>query len=250
MILFVILIFAGVLLWLKFYTNHGQKLEMPQFEGVALKAATKDADKKSFEIIVNDSIHRVGMPGGMILSQNPKAGSLVKENRKIYVDITKYNADIIMLDDLRQMYGREYNSKKQELASLLINSEIRGRRYDPGEANHILEVYYGDQLIEGRGGRSKDIKIEKGATLSFIVSGVDGGEIALYDFKCQILSQVRSRLEMSRLKIGNIERSGVVTDLENAYIVSQDPAYEEGLKLPMGSMINVVVKQDKPTDCR
>ena len=237
------------MIWLKFYTNHGQKLELPQYEGIALIEAQEDASERSFEIIVNDSIHKVGVPGGIILTQNPTAGSLVKENRKIYVDITKHDADLIPLSELRQMYGREYNSKKQELASLLINSEIKSRRYDPGEPNHILEVYYGDKLIEGRGGRTEGVQIEKGATLSFVVSGVDGGEIDLIDFRCQILSQIRTIIEMRRLKIGNIEVRGVVTDQSNAYVIAQDPAYEEGKKLPMGSTINLVVQQEKPSDC-
>ncbi len=244
-----ILIFGGVLLWLKFYTNHGQKLVLPQYVGIAVVEAEEDASDRSFEIIVNDSIHKVGVPGGIILTQNPSAGSLVKENRKIYVDVTKHVADLIPLSELRQMYGREYNSKKQELASLLINTEIKGRRYDPGESNHILEVYLGDKLIEGRGGRTEGIQIEKGATLSFIVSGTGGGEIEVMDFTCQILSQIRTIIEMRRLRIGNIEMRGVVTDQSNAYVIAQDPPYEEGKKLPMGSTINLVVQQDKPGSC-
>lgn len=250
MILVVILVFAGVLLWLKVYTNHGQKLELPKYEGMTLDQASEDAEDRSFQIVVNDSIHKVGMPGGIILSQNPEAGALVKEDRKIYVDVTKHVADMIPLDDLRQMYGREYNSKKQELASMLINSEIRSRRFDPGEPNHILEVWYNDQLIEGRNGRSKDIQIEKGATLSFVVSGIDGGQVDLPDYTCQILSQIRTKLEMSRLRLGEVEKRGVVTDLNDAYVVAQDPPFEEGKKLTMGATVNLVVQQDKPANCR
>jgi len=249
MALVVILVFAGVLLWLKFYTNHGQKLELPQYEGIHLDKASTDAEKKSFEIIVNDSIHRVGMDGGIILTQNPVAGSLVKENRKIYLDITKHNADLIKLEDLRQMYGREYNSKKQELASLLINSEIKYRRYDPGEANHILEVWYGDEIIEGRGGIKEDVVIEKGATLEFVISGIEGGNVKMRDFTCQLLSQIRTTIEMSRLKIGEIERKGIITDIDNAYVTSQIPPYVEGETLVMGSTINLVVQQEKPANC-
>ena len=72
------------MLWLRIYTNHGQKLELPDYRNMSVEEARIDAQKKSFELIVNDSLFRVGTPGGIILNQNPEAGSKVKENRKVY----------------------------------------------------------------------------------------------------------------------------------------------------------------------
>jgi len=111
MALLLLVIFGVTLLWLKAYTNHGQKLELDDYVGVHYQKATKDSKKESFELIVKDSIHKVGQPGGLIIAQNPPGGSLVKENRKIYVDITKYNPDEIALESLSAMYGTQYNSK-------------------------------------------------------------------------------------------------------------------------------------------
>ena len=74
-------------------------MELPDYENTLIDDANKDANKRSFEIIVNDSVHIVGRRGGMIINQNPVKGSLVKENRKIYVTITKFNPDKLTLDD-------------------------------------------------------------------------------------------------------------------------------------------------------
>ena len=54
------------LLWLRFYTNHGQELEMPDYIGVQLDEASKNAEDKTFQIVVTDSVHIVGTAGGEI----------------------------------------------------------------------------------------------------------------------------------------------------------------------------------------
>jgi len=69
---FVIFLIVAAIQWLKYYTHHGQKLEMPNYIGINHVEAKKDAEKKSFVLIVEDSLHIVGKPGGEIIDQNPK----------------------------------------------------------------------------------------------------------------------------------------------------------------------------------
>ncbi|MBT8189330.1 MAG: PASTA domain-containing protein [Bacteroidia bacterium] len=249
MLLLVLFVFGGVLLWLRFYTNHGQRLELPDYNGKHIVEATEDAEDRSFQLVVKDSTHRVGVPGGIILSQNPKPGSRVKENRKIYVDVAKYNPDLIALADMRPMYGREYENKRKELASQFINSKIKGRRYDPGEPNHILEVWYEGELIDGNSGRKTGVNIKVGSTLEFIVSSYEGGQVSSTDYSCKTLREAKWIFDQYRLRIGDIERIGVITDMDNAYIIAQDPPHEEGKEIPFGTRINLSVQQEKPERC-
>lgn len=245
----VLLILGGTMLWLRFYTSHGQKLELPNYEGKHIKEASIDADDRSFQIVIKDSTHRVGIPGGLILAQNPKPGSLVKENRKIYVDVAKYNADVIALADMRPLYGHEYDNKKKELASMFINSVIKSRRYDKGEPNHILEVWYEGEKIDGQSGKKPGVEIKVGSTLEFIVSGVEGGKTALQDYTCNLLKEAEFMIGNSRFKVGNIEKLGAITDMSNAYIVAQNPSFEEDLELSFGTPIDLTIQQAKPKEC-
>ncbi|NNE25778.1 MAG: PASTA domain-containing protein [Saprospiraceae bacterium] len=249
MALVVILLLGGVMIWLRFYTNHGQKLELPDYKEMHIKDAKSDAELKTFEVVVKDSAYRVGMPGGLILTQNPKPGSLVKEGRKIYVDISKYNPDLVALSDLRPMYGHEYSNKQRELASLFINSKIKSRRYDPGEPDHILEVWYEGDLIEGKEGVKKGVDIKVGGTLEFVVSGLEGGKAESVDYTCKTLREMQFILDYSRLKMGKITRTGVITNMEDAYIIAQNPPHEEGKTIPHGTKIDFTVQQDKPESC-
>ena len=249
MFLLILVIFGGVLLWLRAYTNHGQRLELPDYNGKHIVEASDDAKGRSFQIVVKDSVHRVGVEGGLILSQSPMPGSKVKENRKIYVDVAKYNPDLIKLADMRPMYGREYENKRKELASQFINAKIKHKRYDPGEPNHILEVWYEDNLIDGKDGRTPGVEIKVGSTLEFVVSSIEGGQVSSSDYSCKTLREARWIFDRYRLQMGNIKRIGVITDMDNAYIIAQDPPHVEGKEIPFGTQIDLTVQQEKPQKC-
>ncbi len=250
MALFVAVVFGAVLLWLKAYTNHGQKLELKNYIGINYKKAAKDAAKQSFELIVKDSIHKVGQPGGLIIAQNPKGGSTVKENRKIYVDITKYRPDEIALESLSDMYGRNFESKKNELSYLDINSKIKGYEQDSGEPDHILQVWYEGKMIAGRNGRKKGIKIKKGGTLEFVLSKQDGGQVNLPDLVCKQYGELAFLLGVYKLKLGAVEHQGAITNRESAYVISQFPPFSEGKTVNMGDMLEVTIQQQQPESCK
>ena len=247
---FFLLVLFIIMMWLKLYTNHGQKLEMPDYEGQHIEAATKDADKRSFRMVVNDSTHIVGKPGGLIISQNPLSGSKVKENRKIYVTTTKYSADLIPVASLPTLYGTEYQSKCKDLKYLEIDCEVRSYKYDAGEKDHILEVYYNDELIVSNIGRKEDVKIEKGATLEFVLSAKQGAIVKTPDLKCLTLGAARFNIETRKLKVGNIQTIGEITNEESAYVVGQYPDGRSGESLESGSTIDLIVQQEKPADCQ
>lgn len=252
MLLFVALVFAAVLLWLRSYTNHGQKLELPQYEKQAFAEAQKDAEKKSFELIINDSIHIVGQPGGVIWNQNPRAGALVKENRKIYVDVTKYNADLIDLKSLGTLYGQQYDRISKMLSTRKIKTSIKGYTPDNGEPDHILEVYYKNKLVAGGRGAAKqlkNIKIAKGDVLDFILSKRSGFKIAVPDVSCKTLSQAAAFLKFSKLNLGTITQKGAITDKDNAYVISQFPDPSSRDTVLTGTTFSLEIQQEKPVNC-
>jgi len=249
MFLFVVIVLFTVLLWLRIYTNHGQKIEMPDFSELELKDAKKIANKSSFSLVVNDSIHNVGMKGGIVLSQNPEPGSMVKEGRTVYVTVTKYNADKIKISELPVLYGVDYEQKKTELSYRNIGCKIKGRKYDPGEPNYILEVWYDGDLIISRDVLKSDVQINKGDVLEFVISESGGGTFLIPSLTCNTLGAAEFLVESSRLTIGDVREIGTVTDRNTAYIVSQDPPYDGESKIGEGSSINLTISQEKPKNC-
>ena len=248
-ILFYILIGFGILLWLNAYTNHGQKLTLPDYNGIHVEKAMADAVKRHFKVIIDDSTFIVGKPGGIIVNQNPKAGAKVKENRKIYVTVTKYNPDKIKIENLPSLYGRSYEVKKRELAQLDINTKIKGYEYDKGAPNYILKVYYKGKEIISKEGKAKGVEIEKGGTLEFILSRKTGGITNLPDLRCKSVEEAIFLIETRRLKTGKIIKDGTqVNGTPAGYVVKQIPPATA--ELPMDTQVDLYISDELPADCR
>lgn len=236
-------------LWLRMYTHHGQKLVMPDYVGVSFEKAEASARKSRFRMSVQDSIHVLGRPGGEILKQNPVAGSHVKENRMIYVTVTKHSPDKISSSRLPELYGKNFTRKKRELEE---HFEIKCRevekRYDPGEPGQILEVRYKGKIIINAEGRAHDIEIEKGDYLDVVVSDKQSRKISIPNLECKTFEEAQFFLENNGLVLGEV--TGDVSDEEKsgAYIIRQSPAPGDE-EVDLGSPINVVISVDKPSRC-
>ncbi len=256
MIVVVMVVLFLVFQWLRIYTNHGQKLELPDYTGEFFDDAKEEAQEKTFELIINDSLHKVGVPGGQIISQNPKPGALVKENRKIYVDVTKYDADEYSLNnDLPRLYGQEYYRTKEKLLGLSINSEIARYTYDKGEPDHILGVIYEGQNIivknaNGEMVKKPGVKIKKGTTLKFVLSEARGLDVTIPDWTCQRLKTVRFMSNSVKVKIGKVDLQGAVTNRDSAYVISQNPPYDGISTIKTGEYIDIVISNQKPDSCQ
>ncbi len=237
---FVIIVIFGVLQWLKIYTHHGQQLEMPDYIDVPFDEAQKDAKSKSFELIVNDSVHIVGVPGGIIRLQNPPGGSLVKQNRKVYVTVTKYTADKIDLADLYEIYGANYDLKSAEMRGRGLNTVVMSRRYDAAE-NVILEVWYRGERIIGREAPPEQLLVDKGSTLEFVVSSTSQGNFIITDVRNKPVNTARFMLRKFRIGTITSVDGSPIEDVENAIVVSQDPS--ANTMGTVGQVVDLVVRK-------
>jgi D-alanine-D-alanine ligase len=147
------------------------------------------------------------------------------------------------------LYGNAYEQKKTELKYRDIECVIKDYAYDPGEPNHILEVYYKGQLIISKDGKIDDVVIEKGGTLEFVVSQREGGEVIVPDLVCLDIEEARFLMATSKLEIGDIIKKGGGEPDATWYIVSQSPAYDGITNVQMGSKITITVSTTKPGNC-
>ncbi|HRO09498.1 MAG TPA: PASTA domain-containing protein [Saprospiraceae bacterium] len=250
-ILLILSVFVVLLLliqWsLRIYTHHGQKLELPDFIGKSLTDAEGLSELHDFQIVVSDSIFIIGKKGGIVTDQNPKPGSMVKENRKIYVTVTKFIKETVRVADLPTLYGNAFEQKKTELKYRDIDCVVKSYAYDPGEPNHILEVYYNGQLIVSKDGRMDNVVIEKGSVLECVVSRRDGGDVTIPNLRCKDLDEARFILESSKLQLGDIVNKGDESGV--LYIIAQSPPYDGISNIKMGDKVSVTVTGSKPVDC-
>ncbi len=150
-IIFSILVFSTIL-YLDFYTQHGEEFPMPQLIGENLYDLELGNDFPDLQYVVVDSIYEDPINAGKIVMQNPVSGSMVKKGRKVYITIVASNAEMTIMPDLRDL------TLRNAINRLKINKLKLGEViYKPSfAANAVLKQLYkndtisvGDTLVVG-----------------------------------------------------------------------------------------------------
>lgn len=234
--------------WLKCYTNHGESVQVPSYKGMSFREAAKKARSRDFGVAVSDSIFIPGEPPGQIVSQDPKANSRVKEGRTIYFTVTKNNPDILKLPDLRS--GDDYEIYSRRLTRIGLKPRIVARTADPSVGpNTIIDVIYkGDTITQKL--RVKDVPVEMGATIDFVVSEEVTLTVTMPDCVCHTLGEAKFLLQTSELTIGTVTKDATVTDDASAYVWRQSPKYDANGTMRKGEQIDLYITQDRPVSCK
>jgi beta-lactam-binding protein with PASTA domain len=83
----IVLVFFA-LRYLKYSTNHGDFVEVPELKGKTLEVVQIEINDNDLRMVVQDSAnYNPNYPKYSVIDQQPEAGSLVKENRKIYLTL-------------------------------------------------------------------------------------------------------------------------------------------------------------------
>jgi hypothetical protein len=235
---------------LKLYSRHGQRILLPDLSGMKLEEAEKEVAKHNFKLLVSDSVHIVNREGGEILNQNPPAFSKVKEDRSIYLTVTKNTADKVALKNLPSLYGKSYERRRKTLnTSYKINTGIAGYMFDPGPSDYILGAIYKGDTILLRNQIKENTMIAKGETIHFILSKRTGGETYVPDLVCMTYEEAVFILSSMRLEVGNVTESPSVNDRSSAYVQSQTPISDGDSKMLMGQSIDLYLSANRPAHC-
>lgn len=240
--------FLIVMLLLRIFTHHGEKRELPDYTGEFLDIAMEEAKDESFKMAVVDSIFIVGKNGGIILSQTPIAGSLVKRKRTIYVTITKSKPDEISSGRLPVLYGKSYERKSRELKNgFELSSKIVDYKFDAGPENYVLAVLYNGDTIVSATERKTDVMIEKGAVLEFVLSKSTGAQLSIPNMVCKTYSEALFLARSLNLNIRDDLQEG--ENKYEAFVHAQTPSFSPDSKIVMGDTILLTLKSSKPDFC-
>lgn len=246
------LVLSGVLLlltswWMRCYTNHGESLQVHNYIGMPLEDAISKAESRTFSIIVNDSIFVVGKPPLEVLDQNPKPLSRVKEQRKIYLTVSKASPDMIKLPDITEG-NDDYNQYRRILRTFSIEAKIKDRKFSNKlEPNTIIDVLYNgkeitEQLADG-------FEVPMGSTIEFVVTEQGGGTVEIPNLVCKDYDAASFLIGNFNLNIGSIISDATVTDQNSAYVWKQNPRYRAGKSLRIGAQVDLYLTQYKPEEC-
>jgi beta-lactam-binding protein with PASTA domain len=77
--------------WLRWYTDHGEYVSVPDLSGMTLEEAVTALDDRDLRYIVIDSIYYRKAKPGSIIDQSPVKESQVKEGRTVSLTISRFS---------------------------------------------------------------------------------------------------------------------------------------------------------------
>lgn len=244
-----VLLFFMTNWWLRCYTDHGESVQVDDFTGMYLTDAKRKGKNKNFRFEVIDSAWMEGKPSGLIINHSPKALSRVKEGRMIYVTVTGKPKTILLPMFSESSYDFEQYSKRLEIRHG-IKAKIRERIYDRRQAeNSILYLYYNGEKVEDNDVK-KGFKVQEGSTLEFVITERRTNEMEVPNLVCMGFEAADFLASSYNLNIGQIFEDATVMNQNKAFVYKQEPVFENGATIRMGSQINIWLTQDLPADCQ
>jgi len=156
----VIAMVFGLLWWLGYSTNHNQKLEVPDLSKLSLDEVEEILEENKMRYAILDSAnYNPDYPPYSVMEQIPQAGAMVKENRKIYINLNP--SDYPKLD-IPDVIGKTLRQVEPTLLAMGFN--IGTKSYKPYLAEDVvLEMHHkGRKIMPGD-------KVQKTSTIDLVV---------------------------------------------------------------------------------
>lgn len=237
-LLVVALAFTGAYYFLLQYTKQEGVVEVPSLIGYDMFEAETILKDLSLEGLVVDSLYLPKKRGGEIVDQEPIEGSAVKQNRKIYLTIARYNAPMVRIPDvLNQTLALAV--AKLESFDLKINKLIN-------RPSDCTDCVVG---LERNGKKiSPGAPVEKGAAIDLIIGeGATGEKIPIPMLFGLSLDEAQHLLNKEGLNIGATPYLDCETaeDSAKAKVFRQLPEPNQNAKISRGSSIDVYLSPDE-----
>tara|TARA_R110000850_G_scaffold203228_1_gene329432 strand:- start:39556 stop:40179 length:624 start_codon:yes stop_codon:yes gene_type:complete len=183
-VIVLILLVVLILYWLKFTTNHDERINVPDLAKMTLDEAESKLEEYDLRLEILDSANfNPDYPKYSVIEQIPEAGKEVKENRKIYITLNPSGYRKVEIPPL--LVGKTRRQVEPTLRSL--GFEIGNVAFRPDISDNVLEM------------RHKGKKIEPGAELQ-ITSVID---LVVGDGKERYRGQDEDEIEENETPIEN-----------------------------------------------
>jgi len=155
-----------ILWWLKFTTNHGQQIEVPDLAKMSLDQADEALDDLDLRYEIMDTTnYNPNFPNKTVIEQIPRAGKFVKEDRKIYLSINRSGYPMI---DIPLVVGKTMRQAQPTLKAVGFEiGKISYRRYIARD--EVLELRHKGKKIEAGD------KLQKTSVIDVVLGDGNGG---------------------------------------------------------------------------
>jgi eukaryotic-like serine/threonine-protein kinase len=221
----------ALLIWLNFYTRHGQSRPVPDFIGLTVDQTVHLAKKSKLKYQIIDSVYTSEVQRGCIAEQNPVPGFKVKKGRNILLTINAFNPEMVAMPNL-------VNLPKRQAIALIESSglEMGTLRYIPDISFDVVlkQVFDGREIHEGD-------SIQKGSVIDMVLGkGLSNQKTYVPDLIGMNLESAKSRIMGASLTLVTSIYDNTVVSVEDstdAFVYKQNPDFSADATLQLGSSI-------------
>ena len=217
----VVVLLAGAMIFLNVVTKHNQEITVPDFSNLSVAEAKALASQSGMRVEVTDSVFVKRMKKGAVYRQNPKAGSKVKNGRRIILTINATNAKKVTMPNLIGY------SMRQAMA------ELQSRGLVLGKLIYVDDIATNNVLKQLRGNREIDpgVMIESESVIDLVV-GLNSSDTETYvpdvvglKYICALDAVHDNSLNISKLRFDKSVQN--YDDSLNAVVYRQTPEPSE-----------------------
>lgn len=234
-ILTYLVVVSFVIFYLDSYTNHGQKIKVPNLIGKNINTIKTLLEENDLEYEVIESKYDPKKPEGTIIEQDPiatyKSDVYVKEGRIIRLRISK-KTDLV---EMPSLINKSERFALQVLKNRGLKYKIEYKTSSEADGAVLQQKYKGKTIKEGE-------KIQIGSVVLLIIGRNEGGEpIQIPNlYGLNIFAAQDSVLAIPSLTFVSICPDCLNhEDSLNAKVESQSPEYIEGVLSPFGTTVTV-----------
>lgn len=143
MMLAAVLLVVGALVFLQYYTRHGEEITMPDLQGTDAELAVRKLEALGLRGEVADTGYVRSQPGNVVLEQSIRAGEKIKPGRLISLTINSSGSPMVTLPDVAD------NSSRREAETRLrtLGFKLGAPEYIEGEADWVYAVKVGGRTM-------------------------------------------------------------------------------------------------------
>lgn len=229
-ILAIVVLFLLVFFGLRFYTKHGNSLEVPVLEGLHISEAIGILNRADLAYEV-DSIYQLDAQPGLVVDQDPEPAANVKSGRTIYLTIITQMAPEIA-------FPQVVDKTLVEASAIIRNSSLK-----IGDTTYVNDIAR-DVVLEARfGGQSiaEGRMISKGSRIDLILGNGRGSEeVDIPNLVGLPYTEAEFALRGLGLVVGAITFADSSRDTLNATVVAQSPDLSQQF-IPLGAAVHLTL---------
>ncbi|MFK7971781.1 MAG: PASTA domain-containing protein [Bacteroidia bacterium] len=221
------------------YTRHGESVLVPDVGNLPEMEALEVLNEADLRYEIKDSVYEPGYDTRVILDQYPAPLSRVKPDRKIFLTITKLEAPMVQVPNMKE---KQFIRAKEMLRSRKLIMGEKILRPDPGAFNNQVDgmMYAGKPIAAGE-------KVPQGSIIDLIIlQSTNKEKVNLPNLVGLPLEDAISALRAIDLSLGaTIYMEGGAVD-QQGLIHRQNPPFVFERKIRVGSPVDIYIYGSEP----